>query len=161
MTLTKTELTALQKMMPDYRSDFDNKHQSNLKLIESQHSEGGKFTTKDIFFKSFYTFLLEIEGLIEQGLTINATKSRARLGTSGAYSITFNLTPKMVEDSLSTATEKEIARFKSQVEHAQQQWVDIELQELLEEAENAKVKEAKEQTKATKKALLSKLVESI
>jgi len=161
MTLSKTELSELQALIPDYSLEHLPLHERNITNIKTQHLDGGKYTTKDIFFKSFYSFITQIEGLISERLTINAKKSRMHLGTSGSYSVTFNLTEPMLKESLNKVIRDEETKFKNQIKTLQEAWLEDELGELLLETENEKIAKATASTKEVKKKLLSKLVNSI
>ncbi|MCG3760954.1 hypothetical protein EXA21_16055 [Vibrio cincinnatiensis] len=114
------------------------------------HEREGKFLKQ--FYQSHYHMLLDIPEKLKQKYTIIADKYR--LAGAGSISIMYELPPAKSKEKLSESLEKVRADYQANLEAKQQQWIEEQIQSLLDEEKAQFVAEAEQKEREFKKSLL-------
>jgi hypothetical protein len=143
------ELAAeLQKRCP---IKFDSEQLEKLeKFAVMLHEREGKFLTK--FYSSTYDMLIDIPTMLFSEYTINPKQSRP-LG-SGSTNVVYELPTDRAQTKLAESLEKTRAGYQANLEAKQQQWIEEQIQSLLDEEKAQAIAEAEQKEREFKKSLL-------
>lgn len=153
---TKKEITELKKLMPDFESPLKKKLDNALILIERYYQKDGSKTYMRKLYDSLSQFLTHQPELLKLGY--ETVPSKSKWEGAHLYAITYLKPDDVIEADKANAIKQAHQDFDDGLKAAQQDWLDNELQDLIEEKAQEQAQKEREKLEKLKQDTLSKLL---